>query len=153
MWLWFDFWTLRDEKLQKYRIVLSQHTNYLHKWLVHLNFDTFTAAMFIFFFFSEISKYVHIHRTTFYLLSQAGPPGLAFNGSGPSRLPRWLEIMNVLWPGSMRSEIFLQMKFIIFKAVWPSRLPFYLGSPLHIISSLFSQFCLFQNAIYIKCWS
>ena len=38
----------RNEKLQKYRI-LSQHTNYLHKWLVHLNFDTFTAALFILF--------------------------------------------------------------------------------------------------------
>ena len=84
---------------------------------------------FLLFFFSEICKYVHIHRATFYLLSQAGPPGLAFNGSGPSRLPRWLGIMNVLWPGFMRSEIFLQMKFIIFKAVWPSRLSFYLGTP------------------------
>ena len=27
----------RNEKLQKYRIILSQHTNYLHKWLVLLN--------------------------------------------------------------------------------------------------------------------
>ena len=39
----------RNEKLQKNRIILSQHTNYLHKWLLHLNFDMFTAAMFIFF--------------------------------------------------------------------------------------------------------
>ena len=39
----------RNEKLQKYRIILSQHTYYLHKWLVHLNFDMFTAAMFILF--------------------------------------------------------------------------------------------------------
>ena len=39
----------RNEKLQKYRIILSQHTNYLHKWLVQLNFDMFTAAMLIFF--------------------------------------------------------------------------------------------------------
>ena len=29
-------------------------------------------------------------------------------------------------------------------------LSFYLGSPLHIISSLFSHFCLFQNAILHK---
>ena len=36
-------------KLQKYRIIQSQHTNYLHKWLVRLNFDMFTAAVFIFF--------------------------------------------------------------------------------------------------------
>ena len=39
----------RNEKLQKYRIILSQHTSYLHKWLVHLKFDVFTATMFIFF--------------------------------------------------------------------------------------------------------
>ena len=38
----------KNEKVQKYRIILSQHTNYLHKWLVHLNFDMFTAAMFTF---------------------------------------------------------------------------------------------------------
>ena len=30
------------------------------------------------------------------------------------------------------------------------RLPIYLASPLHIISSLFSHFCLFQNAILHK---
>ena len=34
-----------------------------------------------------------------------------------------------------------------FKAVPPNRLPLYLGSPLHIISFLLSQFCLFQNPI------
>ena len=39
----------RNEKLQKYRIILSQHTNYLHKWFVHLNFNMFTGAMYIFF--------------------------------------------------------------------------------------------------------
>ena len=36
------------------------------------------------------------------------------------------------------------------KAVPSNRLSFYLGSPLHIISSLFSHFCLFQNAILHK---
>ena len=46
----------RDEKLQKYRIILSQHTNYSHKWLVPF-FDMFTAAMLIF-FCCEISKHV-----------------------------------------------------------------------------------------------
>ena len=34
----------RNENLQKYRILLSQHTNYLHKWLLHVNFDIFAAA-------------------------------------------------------------------------------------------------------------
>ena len=37
-----------------------------------------------------------------------------------------------------------------FKAVPSNRLSFHLGSPLHIISSLFSHFCLFQNAILPK---
>ena len=39
----------RNGKLLKYEIILSQHTNYLHKCLVYLNFDIFTAALFIFF--------------------------------------------------------------------------------------------------------
>ena len=47
---------LRDEKLRNYRILMSPHTNYSHKCLVHLNFDMFTAAMFI--SFCEIPKYV-----------------------------------------------------------------------------------------------
>ena len=34
-----------------------------------------------------------------------------------------------------------------FKAVQPNRLHFYLGSSLHRISSLFSNFCLFRKAI------
>ena len=37
-------------------MILSQHTNFLQKWLVHLNFDISIAAMFI--FFPEIPKYV-----------------------------------------------------------------------------------------------
>ena len=37
-----------------------------------------------------------------------------------------------------------------FKAVPSNRLSFYLGSPLQIISFLFSHFCLFQNAILHK---
>ena len=40
---------LLNEKLQKYRIILSQHTSYLCEWLVHLNFVVFTAAIFLFF--------------------------------------------------------------------------------------------------------
>ena len=45
----------RNEKLQKYRIILSKHTNYLHKWLV--SFLTFLLLP-CFFFFNEIPKYV-----------------------------------------------------------------------------------------------
>ena len=45
----------RNEKLQKYRIILSQHIGYLHK-MIGLPFDMFTAAMFI--FWGEIPKCV-----------------------------------------------------------------------------------------------
>ena len=45
----------KNEKLQKYRIILSRHTISTND-LVHLNFDMFTAAMFI--FFCEISEYM-----------------------------------------------------------------------------------------------
>ena len=36
-------------------MILFQHTNYLHKSLVHLNFNMFTAVMF---FFLQDPKYV-----------------------------------------------------------------------------------------------
>ena len=95
----------------------------------------------VYYFFSARFLYMCKLRTTFYLLWRAGPPGLAFYGSGLACLPSWLEMMNAGWLGSMQSEIFLSP---------PNRLPFYLGRPLHIISSLFSKFCLFQNVILHK---
>ena len=98
-------------------------------------FDMFTATV----FFSRKFLNVCNPRTTTYPLWQPGPPGLAFYGSGLACLPSWLGMMNAGWLYSMRSEIFLQMKFIIFQG-YPTKLPFYLGSLLHIISSLFSHF-------------
>ena len=78
-------------------------------------------------------------RTTFYLLWRDGPPGLGFYGSGPACLRSWQEMLNVGRLGSMRSEIFLKMKF---SRVAPlSRLLFYLRKLLHIFSSLFSFAC------------
>ena len=68
-----------------------------------------------------------------------GPPGLAFYGSVLACLPGWLGMVNAAWLCSMRSEIFLQIKFIIFQGC-PSKPPFYLASLLHIISSLLSNF-------------
>ena len=94
-------------------------------------------------------------RTTFYLLWQACPPGLAFHGSGLACLLNWLGMMHVGW----------QMKFIIckwnlsfFKAAPPNRLHSYLGNSLHRISTIFSYFCLFRKAILqrylkIKFWN
>ena len=72
-------------------------------------------------------------------LQQPGPPGWAFYGSGLACIPSPVGMVNAGWLCSMRSEIFLQMKFIIFQGC-PTKLPFYLGSLLQIISSLFSHF-------------
>ena len=44
-----------------------------------------------------------------------GPPRLELYGSGLASLQNWLEIVNAGWLGSLRSEISLQMKFIIFQ--------------------------------------
>ena len=51
----------------------------------------------IYFFFCEVSKYVR------------------FYGSGLASLSSWLGMVNAGWLGSIQSEIFLQMKFIIFQ--------------------------------------
>ena len=56
--------------------------------------------------------------------------------------------VNAGWFGSMQSEIFFEMKFIIFQGCFTKQAAFYLGSLLHIISSLFSHFSLFENSIF-----
>ena len=57
----------------------------------------------VYFFFCEIPK-------------QAGSPRLGFYGSWLSSLLSWLGMVNAGWIDSIRSEIFLQMKFIILQA-------------------------------------
>ena len=47
---------LRNEKLQKHKIIQSQHTSYLHKWLVH--FLIYVYYYYLYFFFWEIPKCV-----------------------------------------------------------------------------------------------
>ena len=110
----------RNEKLQKYRIILSQHTTYLHRWLVTFWY-VYCCNVYIF-----SGKFLNVckPRTTTYPLWQPGPPGLAFYGSGLACLPSWLGMVNEGWLCSMRSEIFLQMKFIIFEGC-----PTKLGQP------------------------
>ena len=48
----------RKEKLPKYRLIVSRYTKYLHKLLVCLNFDMFTASIYT--FSCEILKYVQV---------------------------------------------------------------------------------------------
>ena len=79
-------------------------------------------------------------------------------------LPIWIDILwkwaNMLtklawddklgWLCSMRSEIFLQIKFIIFQSCLTKQAAFLPENPLHRIVSLFSNFCLFRKAILQK---
>ena len=57
-------------------------------------------------FFSARFPNMCMPRTTFYLLLQASPPGLAFHGSGLACLLSWLGMVNVGWLCSMRSDLF-----------------------------------------------
>ena len=121
-----------NEKLRKYRIILSHHTSYLHKWLVHFLICLLLLCLI---FLQNVCK----PRTTTFPLWQPSSPELTFYGSELANLPSRLGIVNADWLCSMRSEIFLQMKSIIFQGCL-TKLAFYLGSLIHIISSLFSHF-------------
>ena len=88
----------------------------------------FTAAMFIFFSVIFLNMYKPI--TTCYLYRQAGPSGLAFYGSGPGCLLSWLVMANAGSLSSMRSEIFLHMKFTIFRGCSTKQVAFLPGNPV-----------------------
>ena len=118
----FFFYWFYIKKLQKYRTIPSQHTNYLHKWLIYLNLTCLLRSCL---FFSTRFLSICQPRTTLYLLWLAGPSGLPFYGSGLVCLLSCVGIVNAGWLSSIRSNIFLQMKF--FKAVPPNRLPFFSG--------------------------
>ena len=102
----------RNEKLEKYEFILSQRTNYLQKWLVL--FSIWLLLPCLIFFFCEVPICASLEQS-FYRLWRAGPPRSAFYGSGLACLPSWLRMVNGGWLISMWSEIFLQMKFIIFQ--------------------------------------
>ena len=113
------------------RSILAIYTNdWFTFWFVYCCYVCFFPAKFL---------NVCNLKTTTYLLSQPGAPGLAFYGSGLASLPSWLGMGNASWFCSMRSEIFLQMKLIIFQGC-PTKILFYLSHLLHRISSLFSHF-------------
>ena len=95
--LWFDYWTLRNEKLQKYRIILLQHTSCLHKWLV------LSLICLLLLFFSGKFLNVCKPRTTLYPLWQPGPTGLTFYGSE-------LTCLQAGWDGDCRLVLFHVIK-------------------------------------------
>ena len=116
----------RNGKLLKYKIILSQHTNYLHQCLVCL-------------------KFWHLYCCLIYFF----PAIFQFYRSGPARLPSWLWIINAASvPCDQKRSGKWNLLFL--KVVPPNSLPFNLGSPLSIISSLFSQLYLSLNAILHK---
>ena len=110
----------RNEKLQKYRIILSQHTNYLHKWLVHFLTCLLVLCLLFLLWDSEICA----------SQERARPSRFTLYGSGIASLLSWLEIVNAGWLGSLRSEIFLQMKFIIFQGCPIKQAAFLPGQPV-----------------------
>ena len=101
------------------------------------------------FFFCEILNMCR-PRTTFYLLWWAGPFGLAFYGSGPACLLSRLLMVNAGWLGFIQSEIFLQIKFIIFQGCSTKQAAFLPGQPVTYNQLLIHHFSLFQNAILHK---
>ena len=74
-------------------------------------------------------------RTTSYLICQFSPPGLVFYGSGPANVS-----MMSIWEWWVQADLVpchqkcsCKWNKWFFRAFRPSRLPFYIGSPLHII--------------------
>ena len=105
-------------------------------------FDIFTGAMLIFssLIFLNMCKPRTGWTTSTKILWELASKPVEPPGDGECRLTRFHSIRN-----------FLAIFFLsFFKTVPLNRLSFYLDSPLHIISSLFSHFYLFHNAILHK---
>ena len=81
-------------------------------------------------------------KTTFYLLWWDDLPRLACYGSGLACLPDWL--------GSMWSEIFLQMKFIIFQGCPTKQAAVLAGQPVPYNQLLIQLLLLVQEVILDK---
>ena len=76
----------RNEKLQKYRIILSKHTNYLHKWLV-----PFLTFLLLPCFFSS-TRFLNMCKPR-----TGWPTWIDILWSGLACLPSWLGMMNTSW--------------------------------------------------------
>ena len=135
--LWFDYWTLKEWKTAKVQnhSVLFRSRSILAIYINDWSTVWYVYCCYVFFCSGKFLDMCKPRTTTFPLTDW---PTLAFYGSGLACLPSWLGMVNAGWLCSMRSEILLQMKVILFQSC-PTKLPFYLGS-LHIISSLFSHF-------------
>ena len=112
----------RNEKLQKYRIILSPHTNYLHKWLVNLHFDKFPAVVF---FFSERFLSMCKPRTTFYLFEGLAHLDGDFMDVGQHTYGAawgwWIRFSSVPWD----QKFSCRWNLSFFKAIPLKRTPFF----------------------------
>ena len=103
----YDLITLKEWTTTKN---LSVSTYYWHKWLVHLNFPMFTTAMcYTGAIFSGRILNMCKLRTKFYLIWRTSLPEVGQSAYRAGQ--RWQKQADLV---SMRSEIFLQIKFIIF---------------------------------------
>ena len=131
-------WLLNSQGMKNCKSAESFWHNILAIYTNDWSTFSYVYCCYVYFFSGKFLN-VWKSRTITYPLWLPGPPGLAFYESGLACLPSWLGIMNAGWLCSMRSGIFLQMKFIIF-LVCPTKLPLLGGTLLHIISSLFRHF-------------
>ena len=97
--LWIDWWTLKKWKTAKAQ-------NYVLSAYYSLPPGSFFPSRFL-----NMCK----PRTTFYVPRDAGPPRVALYGSGPKHLPSRLGMIDEGWLASIQSEVFSQVKFIIFQ--------------------------------------
>ena len=106
--------------MKNYKSTESLCFSFLFTQMIGLLFDMLLSflLLFLFLLFYFFAGFVNMckPRTVFYLLSRAGPPGLAYYGSGLVCFPSWLGMLNARWLGSMRSgKSSLKMKFTIFQ--------------------------------------
>ena len=119
------------------RSILTIYTNdWSTFWYVYCCYVYFFSGKFL-----NVCK----PRTTTYPLWQPGPPGLAFYGSGLACLPSWLGMVNAGWLCSMWSEIFLQMKFIIFQGCPTKQAAVLAGQPVPYNQLLIQLLLLVQE--------
>ena len=162
---------MKKLKLQKYRIILFYHNNYLHKWLVHfliclllnllsplMGWPTHCVksvqiqSFFWSIFFCIRPEYRKIRTKKISVFGHFPCSDLDWHFMEVGQhayLAGWGWWMHA---GSVPCNQKLSCKWNLsfFQAAPPNKLPFYLNSLPHIISSLFRQFCLFQNAILHK---
>ena len=144
--LWFDYWTLKEWKTTK-----VQNHSVAAYYLFTQMIGHFLICLLLqcLYFFWEIHNMCK-PRTITYPLRQPGPPGLVFYGSGLHAYQAgwrwWIQAGSV----SCDQKFSCKWNLSFFKTVPPNRLHFYLDSPLHRISSLFSYFCLFKKVILQK---